>query len=189
MGFNPCPAHSTTHASVPPTGEQRRRLQPGEDVVTQGDVADFCFIIASGACDIVVSIPPSPETGVLEASCFFSSDGTAFRTLFWLTRTLCPDSQAKERFITRLPAGALVGEAGLLSETGRRNATVRAAGTPGLDKPIEVLQLSKESFLDLDDETLRGIRETAAYNTACTKEPHLREPRPLQPTRPCTVPL
>lgn len=97
--------------------------------------------------------------------------------------------QAKERFITRLPAGALVGEAGLLSETGRRNATVRAAGTPGLDKPVEVLQLSKESFLDLDDETLRGIRETAAYNTACTKEPHLREPRPLQPAQPCTAPL
>tara|TARA_B110001452_G_scaffold140527_1_gene116854 strand:+ start:121 stop:3405 length:3285 start_codon:yes stop_codon:yes gene_type:complete len=126
---------------------ERRRLQPGEDVVTQGDMADFCFIIASGACDIVVTIPPSPETGVLEA---------------------------KERFITRLPAGALVGEAGLLSETGRRNATVRAAGTPGLDKPVEVLQLSKQSFLDLDDETLRSIRETTAYNTACTKEPHLR---------------
>ena len=27
---------------------ERRRLQPGENVVTQGDVADFCFIIASG---------------------------------------------------------------------------------------------------------------------------------------------
>ena len=27
---------------------ERRRLQPSENVVTQGDVADFCFIIASG---------------------------------------------------------------------------------------------------------------------------------------------
>ena len=43
---------------------ERRRLQPGYDVCRQGDLADFCFIIASGACDIVVSIPASPETGV-----------------------------------------------------------------------------------------------------------------------------
>jgi hypothetical protein len=56
---------------------ERRRLQPGEDVVTQatlphphpnphrhrhltlttqGDIADFCFIIASGKCDTVVTI-------------------------------------------------------------------------------------------------------------------------------------
>ena len=98
-----------THTSVPHTGEQRRRLQPGEDVVTQGDVADFCFIIASGACDIVVTIPPSPETGVLEASCLprtrCPSNGTSahcFRSRGPFTLTL----QAKERFITRLPAGA-----------------------------------------------------------------------------------
>ena len=57
---------------------ERRRLQPGENVVTQGDVADFCFIIASGKCDIVVNPPSGPE-----------------------------------RFITQLPAGSLVGEAGL----------------------------------------------------------------------------
>ena len=123
---------------------ERRRLQPGEDVVTQGDLADFCFIIASGKCDIVVNIPPAPEKGILEAT---------------------------ERFITTLPAGALVGEAGLLSATGRRNATVRASGRPGRDAPIDVLVLSKDSFLELDEATLNDIRETAQYNSACSMEP------------------
>ena len=40
---------------------ERRRLQPGVDVVTQGDIADFCFIIASGKCDLVVNPPTGPE--------------------------------------------------------------------------------------------------------------------------------
>ena len=37
------------------------RILPGDDVVTQGDVADFCFVIASGACDIVVALPPQAD--------------------------------------------------------------------------------------------------------------------------------
>ena len=40
---------------------ERTRVQPGDDVVTQGDVADFCFVIASGACDIVVALPPPAD--------------------------------------------------------------------------------------------------------------------------------
>ena len=34
--------------------------------------------------------------------------------------------------------------------------------------------LSKDDFLELDEATLDDIRTTAAYNTACTKEPLAR---------------
>ena len=137
---------------------ERRRLQPGEDVVTQGDIADFCFFIASGRCDIVITVPPSVKTGNLEAT---------------------------ERFVTQLPTGTLVGEAGLLSETGLRNATVRATGVKGKtlgveSRPCEVLVLSKESFLELDEATLEDIRDTAEYNSACNKEPHVRTEADLE---------
>ena len=122
---------------------ERRRVQPGMNVVTQGDVADFCFIIAQGKCDIAVMI-----------------EGVA-------------------RIVAQLPAGALVGEAGLLSDTGRRNATVRAAGRRGDDAPIEVLVLQKEDFLALDSETLESIKEIAQYNSACTKESNQRSEEDL----------
>ena len=42
---------------------ERRRLQPGENVVTQGDVADFCFIIRSGKCDVLIADPKKPNEG------------------------------------------------------------------------------------------------------------------------------
>ena len=32
----------------------RRRYAHGEDIVKQGDPADFCFVIRSGACDVLV---------------------------------------------------------------------------------------------------------------------------------------
>jgi len=35
---------------------ERRRLPPESDVVTQGDEADFCFIIRSGRCDVLVEV-------------------------------------------------------------------------------------------------------------------------------------
>jgi len=36
---------------------ERRKFQPNEDVVRQGDAADFCFIIRSGLCDVLVESP------------------------------------------------------------------------------------------------------------------------------------
>tara|TARA_B100000780_G_C20870635_1_gene346246 strand:+ start:276 stop:476 length:201 start_codon:yes stop_codon:yes gene_type:complete len=37
-----------------------------------------------------------------------------------------------------------------------------------------VLVLSKESFLELDEATLKSIHDTSQYNSACSKEPQLR---------------
>ena len=39
----------------------RRRFPPEEDVVRQGDDADFCFIIRSGRCDVLVQINENEE--------------------------------------------------------------------------------------------------------------------------------
>ena len=135
-------------------------MQPGDDVVTQGDLADFCFIIAHGKCNIIVSLPPSPETG-----------------------------ERSERLVTQLPAGSLVGEAGLLSETGRRNASVRAAGRAGRDAAVEVLVLQKKDFLDLDRETLDDIKEIAQWNSACSKEADRRTEEDLDLLQRCTAEL
>ena len=45
---------------------ERRKLGPEEDVVRQGDEADFCFIIRSGKCDVLVDIEPEPESSSSE---------------------------------------------------------------------------------------------------------------------------
>ena len=139
---------------------ERLRLHAGEDVVKQGDVADSCFIISHGECDVVVTPQAAPEQGLIKP---------------------------KERVVTTLPVGSLVGEAALVDETagGRRNATVRAAS--GGQRVyhttlanVEVLKLSKAAFLSLDERTLHLIRENAKYNSACTKEPHQRTEADLE---------
>ena len=139
---------------------ERVRLHAGEDVVLQGDVADSCFIISHGECDIVLTSQAAPEKGNIKP---------------------------QERIITTLPVGSLVGEAALLDESagGRRNATVRAAvGGQRVyhttQATVEVLKLSKRAFLSLSEHTLHSIRETAKYNSACTKEPHQRTEEDLE---------
>jgi len=41
---------------------ERKRFGPEEDVVREGDNADFCFIIRSGSCDVLVELPPEERT-------------------------------------------------------------------------------------------------------------------------------
>ena len=36
-----------------------RRCEKGEDIITQGDAADFCFIIRAGSCNVLVAADPS----------------------------------------------------------------------------------------------------------------------------------
>ena len=40
---------------------QKKRLPPETDVVKQGDDADFCFIIRSGRCDVLVEMKEEPK--------------------------------------------------------------------------------------------------------------------------------
>ena len=65
-----------------------RRLVEGEDVVKQGDDADFCFIIRSGQCDVLISTP----------------DPTA-----------ADPTRVDTRCVVTLAAGALVGEIAIFS--------------------------------------------------------------------------
>ena len=132
-----------------------RRYRAGEAVVTQGDEADTAFIITRGACEVHVQ----------------EEDGE--------TRT----------YGNREP-GDLVGEIALLTPNATRNATLRAVETestdacevrappprPGLLRMghirrlhAQVLLIHRRVLLDLDDDTLEGIRRNAAYNKAVTK--------------------
>ena len=128
---------------------ERRKLHPGEELIKQGDDADRCFVISKGKCDVLVTTPAMPEVGI-------------------------PFAQTK--LVATLPEGALVGEAGLLSETGKRTATVTAHGQASWadTASVEVLELSKEKFLELDPSTLQTLRLTAQYHRARTKDSRLR---------------
>ena len=37
---------------------ERKRFGPEEDVVREGEDVDFCFVIRSGSCDVLVELPP-----------------------------------------------------------------------------------------------------------------------------------
>ena len=128
---------------------ERRKLHPGEELIKQGDDADRCFVISKGKCDVLVTTPAMPEVGI-------------------------PFAQTK--LVATLPEGALVGEAGLLSETGKRTATVTAHGQASWADTagVEVLELSKEKFLELDPSSLQALRLTAQYHRARTKDSRLR---------------
>ena len=118
--------------------------EPGEDIVCQGDAADFFFIIRSGQCDVLITTP----------------DPTADEP----TRT-------STRCVVTLTKGSLIGDIALLREGAKRNATVRVSGEVAaellvLDKP--------GFYSHIDDASLKLIRENAAYKDACTKEPSQR---------------
>ena len=128
---------------------ERRKLHPGEELIKQGDEADRCFVISKGSCKVTVNTPAMPELGI-------------------------PYPQSK--LVADLPEGSLVGEAGLLSQTGKRTATVTAHGQASWSDTacIEVLELLKEKFLELDASTLQTLRLTAQYRIARTKDARLR---------------
>mmetsp|Transcript_28197 Transcript_28197/g.68475 ORF Transcript_28197/g.68475 Transcript_28197/m.68475 type:complete len:1165 (-) Transcript_28197:240-3734(-) len=165
---------------------ERRRVQVGEDVVTQGDNADFCFIIRSGACDVLVrqmqeSVPPSPAKDAPAPAAAaplspaagaspISESGKKGRRFVEIKEDPVMQKKAAlflERHIVTLRPGAMVGEIALLFG-GVRTATVRAA------IPSEVLVLDQKALFDLDRSTIQTMKEIAMYNKACTKDPASR---------------
>jgi CRP-like cAMP-binding protein len=98
-------SNSTSFCGMTMEAQQRLffRLKPqnvdeGDDVVTQGAAADFCFIVRYGSCDVLITTPDPTKAE--------------------------PD-RTTTRCVVTLSAGELVGEVALLLAT-VRNATVRA---------------------------------------------------------------
>jgi len=170
----------------------RRKLAPETDVVKQGDDADFCFIIRSGRCDVLVEVKeeekPKEEGEAAEGAAPAPKGLGAFgkgKMSGLLKKATAAQikanneghgiiTRANMRHIVTLRPGAIVGEIALFKDGVKRMATVRTSDN------VELLILDKKSFLDLDRATLHIISENARYNAACTKEPHQRTRDDLQ---------
>jgi len=165
---------------------ERRKMAPETDVVKQGDDADFCFIIRSGRCDVLVEVKEEkPKEEASEGDTPAKPGGKLGGKLGLLKKAAAAQIKANSeghgvvranmRHIVTLRPGAIVGEIALFKDGVKRMATVRTSADH-----VELLILDKKSFLDLDRATLHIISENARYNAACTKEPHQRTRDDLQ---------
>ena len=158
---------------------ERKRMAPEEDVVRQGDDADFCFIIRSGRCDVLVELPPEEEAkpaekpkeegGSSEAAApapkkAFGGFAAKKKDLLKMAAAQAflgdtagrglPPLRANMRHIVTLRPGAIVGEIALFKDGVKRMATVRSS------EHVELMILDKRSFLDLDRATLNSAPAT-----------------------------
>ena len=167
---------------------EKKRFNAEAEVVTQGEDADFCFIIRSGKCDVNVKVRDEDEIDPAEAAGMDEEElaklkeakekekkrkqmlkmmaGNAFAKAGGMTDA--PAMQLNTRHIATLGPGALVGEIALLKDGSKRMASVKTVSE------CDVLTLDKKSFRDLDKATISIISENARYNAACTKEPATR---------------
>lgn len=155
----------------------RRKYAPETDIVSQGDEANFCFIIRSGRCDVLVKEEERREGEVSppkKKNPFALMRKAGLATLKAIETGQSTVVRANMRHIVTLRPGAIVGEIALFKDGVKRMATVRSSDN------VELLILSKKDFLDLDRGTLHLISENARYNAACTKEPHQRTREDLQ---------
>lgn len=112
---------------------ERTKVPAGQEVVRQGDAADFCFIILSGSCDVLVNVPTLSPPRMLNASPPLHRPPPTPPT---------PSSgpNSTTRHVATLGCGALVGEIALLRDGELRMASVRTAS------PSILLMLSKAAL-------------------------------------------
>lgn len=188
----------------------RRRLPTEANVVTQGDDADFCFIIRSGRCDVLVEVADEDaedEGGALTPSASRNSspmtrrageDGAAEESTSAAAKLKDLSKKRKQTLKMNAAAAFLGGNKtdAPMRANMRHVATLRAGAIVGeialfktgekrmatvrTSDATEILTLDKKSFLDLDRATLNIISENARYNAACTKEPSQRTRDDLQ---------
>jgi CRP-like cAMP-binding protein len=186
----------------------RRKLGPEEDVVRQGDAADFCFIIKSGRCDVLVEVAEEASDSDAGGSTATSTEASpAFRRGEGVEGEEAKDGsmikkmqKKKKQMLKMAAAAAFKGSHGdqdlKLRANMRHIVTLRPGAIVGeialfkdgvsrmatvrSSENVELLILDRKSFLDLDKATLNIIAENARYNAACTKEPTQRTRDDLQ---------
>ena len=135
----------------------RRKYAPETDIVSQGDEANFCFIIRSGRCDVLVENKEEKKEGEVsppkKKNPLALMRKATMSTLKAIETGQSTVVRANMRHIVTLRPGAIVGEIALFKDGVKRMATVRSSDN------VELLILSKKDFLDLDRGTLHLISD------------------------------
>lgn len=144
---------------------RQRWCADGQLLMRHGEEATECVFVASGGLDIFIHAHERPPPQ-LHAPSAHERMCARWELLRQSTTRRGAEMLKPLRRVATLGPGALVGEAALLTDGVRRNATILARGVS-----TELFALAKTDFLALDSAALARARDDAEFDAACSKRP------------------